>query len=84
MTTKELSDVGITRIVMPRTKDEGTTPEPKNEPRKIKLVCLDCGRETTVDATHFHGCPSIKRLVAFYNRCPACELKEGLVTINDQ
>jgi len=63
------------------------TPEPKDEPEKIKLVCLDCGRETYIDATHFHDWPlSTKRLVAVYNRCPACELKfkGGPVTINDQ
>ena len=53
----------------------------------IKLVCLGCGKETHIDATHFHDWPvSTKRLVAVYNRCLACELKfkGGPVTINEQ
>jgi hypothetical protein len=64
------------------------TPEPQDEPKKIKLVCLDCGRETMVegDRLDYWPPPMLDRLIAVYNQCPACELKfkGGPVTINDQ
>ena len=60
-----------------------------NETKKIKIACLDCGRETMVEGgldLDYFPPPMLDRLVVFCSRCPACELKfkGGPVTINEQ
>jgi len=61
------------------------TPEPQDEPKKIKLVCLDCGKETMVDVTDWDN-GSTERIISAYHQCDVCMLKfkGGPVTINDQ